>query len=195
MSIADNVFAADRAAARRHIWQVPLGLAAITVVFLFSAFLLAVLQVFGREISGALGSVLAVSGFILQLFFLCVTFFAIPQCFLIIRLGVTNVWARATAGFVSGWIYLFAAFFEAQLMSQISKIDAVALVSEMFLNLLLSLPHQIAVFFIRADWRTLLFFGLLGAAFGVLLWKPMYRLDNKRDWDNPILGGRPPYER
>jgi hypothetical protein len=57
--------------------------------------------------------------------------------------------------------------------------------------------YLVSVFFKHVDIGSLIFVLLLGMAFGAFLWAPIYRLrgDNRRDWDQPMLGGRPPYSR
>jgi hypothetical protein len=194
MPDTDSVFAAERAIARRHLWQVPLGLAALLVVFVLLAFVVAVFEAIARQTSGVSGVFLAIS-FMLYLAFVVITFFALPQAALLLKLGVTNVWARAFTGAISGWMYLFVMFVEVQLMAHAEAERSVMSVSIALWKIAVALPQQIAYFATHEGRGTLLFFALLGAALGAFIWRPMYRLGGKRDWDDPILAGRPPYAR
>ena len=194
MSDADSVFAADRSAGRRHLWQVPLGLVALLIVFVFFAFVLATIEAIALQRSGLSGILLAIS-FILHLAFAVIIFFALPQAALLLKLNVRNVWARVFTGAISGWMYLFVTFVEAQLIALAEAERSVVRVTIAFWRILASLPGQIAFFAIHESRGTLLLFALLGAALGAFLWTPMYRLRGKRDWDDPILAGRPPYAR
>jgi hypothetical protein len=194
MDGADDVFAANRALGRRRLWQVPLGLVAILIAFIAGAFLLAVIETLTYPSSDLTGFFSLVV-LILRLAFVMVTFFAFPQAAMIIKLKVANVWARALTGAVSGWMYLFAGFIEAQLLFRADTDHTVKSVSIALWKIAVGLPQQIAYFAVHESLGTLLFFAVLGAAFGIFFWKPMYRLGRKRDWDDPILAGRPPYAR
>jgi len=185
MPAADDVFARERAASRRRLWQVPLGFAALMVAFILVSYLLAAMLTGARALSGTPGGIAAMAVFVLHLAFVVVMFFALPQGFLVHRLDVTNLWARLGVGAVSGWMYLFASAIDAQL----------ALPGATFVGLVTGLPRFAAGFAAHESRFDLVLFAAIGAAFGGLLWGPMYRLGNKRDWDDPILGGRPPYAR
>jgi hypothetical protein len=194
MEDADDVFAANRALSRRRLWQVPLGLMAILIAFIAGAFLLAVIETLTHP-SSDLSGFFSVVVLILRVIFVVITFFAFPQAAMIIKLKVANVWARALTGAVSGWMYLFAGFIEAQLLFRADTDHTVKSVSIALWKIAVVFPQQVAYFAGHEKPGTLIFFAALGAAFGVFFWKPMYRLGRKRDWDDPMLAGRPPYAR
>jgi hypothetical protein len=186
MSDVDDVFARERSASRRRLWQMPLYLLAVTLAFLLLTDTLTAVQAFGRGLSGNVGVVVTMAAFLLSMIVTVVMFFALPQAYLVITRGVRNPWARLVIGAISGWIYLFVNFVTAEFFAP-AGVGPLALIAD--------LPLQIAAFARTASPVDLILFAAIGAAFGLLIWRPMYGLGNRRHWNSPTLGGPPPYAR
>ena len=163
--------------------------------FIIVAFLLATTQAAIDNVAGPAGGIAKFFDTVLHFAYVIVIFFAFPQAFLLLKLGVTNFWARVFAGAISGWMYLFASFIDAQLIFHAATKGTVSAVGVAFWSIVIGMPHQVVDFALSESRADLVLFAVLGAAFGAFVWAPMYRLSGKRDWDNPILGGRPPYAR
>jgi len=124
--------------------------------------------------------------------------FGLPELFLLIRLRALGTWTRFMTGGASGAFFLFALFSETWSGPIVQKSKSVGDAMYWALKVKFADPVGLVSLFIKhVDIGSLMFAVLFGAAMGVFLWAPIYRLsgDNRRDWDQPLLGGRPPYAR
>jgi hypothetical protein len=122
-------------------------------------------------------------------------FFAVPEFLLLLRLDAMSLWTRVFVGGLSGIlfalaVYLSTAFGPIFLLQKSS--------GEIFLNYVHLFSNPLAFaedFYTAAGPGQLIAAILIGMGLGGLAWARIYRLpdDTKRDWDGPILGGRPPY--
>jgi hypothetical protein len=125
-------------------------------------------------------------------------FFGLPELLLLLRLRALGLWTRVVVGGASSGFYLFALFTETWSATIVQKSKSVTEAMVWALKVKFGDPiGLVSVFFKHVDIGSLIFVVLLGMAFGAFLWAPIYRLrgDNRRDWDQPMLGGPPPYAR
>ncbi len=178
-----------------------------TVTFAMIVFVVALLLVLGvmwmlwtalHGFAAPWGPTLLILLFAARVTLFVLLLFALPQCFLLLWLRATDFWPRLAVGGFSGWFVLFLTFVDSRLESifehTTSATAAFGLLTE---HILMHPAKLLASFFVAVSPVSLIFFVLLGMVFAGFGWAPIYRLtgDNRRDWDRPTLGGRPPYAR
>jgi hypothetical protein len=122
-------------------------------------------------------------------------FFAVPEFLLLLRLDAMSLWARISVGGLSGVIFALVVFsstsFGPTFLLQKTS-------GEIFLDYVRLFSNPLAFaedFYAAAGLGQLIAAVLIGMGVGGFAWARIYRLpgDDKRDWDGPILGDRPPY--
>jgi hypothetical protein len=145
-----------------------------------------------------LGTALAFSCTAVYIALFALLFFGFPELFVLLRLRELGFWTRASVGGASGGFFLFALFTETWAAAIVQKSKSVTEAMVWALKVKFADPIGLVSLFLRhVDIGSLIFALLFGMGIGAFLWAPIYRLrgDNRRDWNQPMLGGPPPYAR
>jgi hypothetical protein len=175
-----------------------LAMLSLWVVILLSLCIITAWMKASQMLPAPLGMVLAFSCTAVYIALFVLLLFGLPELFLLLRLQELGLWTRVVVGGTSGGFFLFALFTETWSATIVQKSKSVteALISA--LKVKFGDPiGLISIFLKHVDISSLIFAVLFGMGMGAFLWAPIYRLrgDNRRDWDQPMLGGRPPYSR
>jgi hypothetical protein len=177
---------------------VVLAMTSLLVAILFLLCVMTALAKASQILPAPWGTALGFSCAVINIALFVSLFFGLPELFLLLRLRELGLWTRLSVGGTSGGFFLFALFTETWSASIVQKSKSVAEAMFWALKVKFGDPIElVAAFFKHVDVGSLIFALLFGMAIGAFLWTPIYRLrgDNRRDWDQPMLGGRPPYSR
>jgi len=133
--------------------------------------------------------------FIINVAYYVLLFFAMPQFYLLLSLGLMGRALRLAVGVLSGWLFLLALYSGTAVSLLEQQTTAFSLVPAYF-NEVVSW-HFITGYFAFGSPLIFVASALVGMFITGLFWSPIYRLSGIRraDWDSVILSGRPPYAR
>jgi hypothetical protein len=172
-----------------------LAIVSLLAAILFLLCVLTALTKASQMLPAPLGTALAVICTAVYIALFVLLFFGIPELFLLLRLRALGLWTRLAVGGTSGAFFLFALFTETWSATIVQKSKSVTEAMTLALKVKFGDPIGLVSAFVKyVDVGSLIFASLFGMAIGAFLWAPIYRLrgDNRRDWNLPILGGRPP---
>ena len=175
---------------------VVLAMISLWAAILFLLCVLTALTKASQMLPAPWGTALGISCAAVYIALFVLLFFGLPELFLLLRLRELGLWTRLSVGGTSGGFFLFALFTETWTASILQKSKSVTEAMVWALKVKFGDPIGLVSAFVKhVDIGSLIFALLFGMAIGAFLWAPIYRLrgDNRRDWDQPILGGRPPY--
>jgi hypothetical protein len=180
---------------RRKFTRVVLALLVLGIVLLLVPGVIMALEKLAYALPAFWKGALLLFLFVGKIALFVLLFFAVPEFLLLLRLDAMSFWTRTLTGGLSGVFFVLVVFLSTSFGPVFLLQKAPG---EIFLDYVHLFSNPLAFaedFYAAAGPGQLIAAILIGMGFGGFAWARIYRLpdDNKRDWDGPILGGRPPY--